>query len=75
METKKETAKFDLALSLTELPDGRLSGSFEYRKELFEAATIRRLSAHFQTLLSGFAACPEQSIATAPLLSARERRT
>jgi hypothetical protein len=47
-------AKFDLTLALGER-DGRLSGSFEYRTDLFDGSTINRMVAHFITLLKGIA--------------------
>src|SRR6185369_12023431 len=52
-----ETAKFDLTLSLSEGPGG-LSGTWEYDRDLFEAATAARLSGHFANLLAGAMAQP-----------------
>jgi non-ribosomal peptide synthetase component F len=54
-------AKFDLVLTVGET-DGRLSGQLEYNTDLFDAATIRRMTAiwsicwrpRFQTLTSKF---------------------
>ncbi|WP_375773035.1 amino acid adenylation domain-containing protein [Archangium gephyra] len=68
------TTKFDLTLIATELPEG-LRLVAEYSTDLFEAGTISRLLEHFQTLLSGIAANPEQPISTLPLLPEPERRT
>ena len=50
-----DTAKFDLALGIVETPDG-LIADWQYRSELFEAATIERMASHFQTLLDGIVA-------------------
>ena len=73
LDVDSETAKFDLTLELEETPEG-LSGWFEYSTELFDAATIARMAGHFQTLLEGIVADPEQRVATLPLLPADERR-
>ena len=73
LEVDNETAKFDLTLELGETPEG-LSGWFEYSTDLFDAATIARMAGHFQTLLEGIVADPEQRVATLPLLPADERR-
>jgi amino acid adenylation domain-containing protein/non-ribosomal peptide synthase protein (TIGR01720 family) len=67
------TAKFDLTLVLEEDALG-LSGSLEYRTELFEADTIARLAGHFQTLLAGIAAQPDRSVVTLPLLTEAEQQ-
>lgn len=65
------TSKFDLQLELLEEQDS-LSGWFEYNKDLFSAATIKRMVGHFVTLLEGIVGCPEQPIADLPLLTASE---
>jgi amino acid adenylation domain-containing protein/non-ribosomal peptide synthase protein (TIGR01720 family) len=67
-----QTSQFDLTLSLVEAGD-QLVGTVEYSTELFEAATIRRLIGHFQTLLEGIAANPEQQVAMLPLMNESER--
>jgi amino acid adenylation domain-containing protein len=67
------TAKFDLSLSLTETSQG-LTGYLEYNTDLFEAATIGRLIAHFKTLLSEIIRQPDSCIATHPLLTEPERQ-
>jgi amino acid adenylation domain-containing protein len=68
------TAKFDLTLIATEVPEG-LRVVAEYSTDLFESGTISRLLEHYQTLLSGIAADPDQPISTLPLLPEPERRT
>lgn len=67
------TAKFDLSLELMET-DGNLWGSFEYTTDLFEADTVARIAAHFQTLLEGIVAHPEQRLSQLPLLTEQEER-
>ncbi len=47
-------ARFDLNMNLVESPD-TLSGTLEYDSDRFEAATIRRLTERFHTLLERFA--------------------
>ncbi|MHB8524061.1 MAG: amino acid adenylation domain-containing protein, partial [Limisphaerales bacterium] len=66
------TAKFDLTLSLEETGD-TLAGYAEYNTDLFEADTIRRLLGHFQTLLAGIVADPDQRLSRLPLLTDAER--
>ncbi|MFN0056081.1 MAG: amino acid adenylation domain-containing protein [Planctomycetales bacterium] len=67
------TAKLDLLLSLGE-QDGQLRGTLEYNTDLFQATTIERLIGHFQVLLEGIVADPDQRIGHLPLLSAAERQ-
>jgi amino acid adenylation domain-containing protein len=72
-ELSNGTAKFDLTLVLSETPNG-LQGLFEYSTDLFEAATIRRMCGHFQTLLAAIAADPDRKISKLPVLTEAERR-
>ena len=67
------TAKFDLFLELAETKTG-ITGFFEYSTDLFEAATIARMSGHFQTLLEGIVTNPDQKISDLSLLSATEQQ-
>lgn len=73
MEVETGTSKFDLSLILEDRPEGLLA-LFEYSTDLFEAATIERLVGHFQTLLEGIVAHPEQRLSDLPLLTAAERQ-
>lgn len=52
------TAKFDLALLLSETPEV-ISGGFEYKTDLFEASTIARMAEHFEILLDAVVTHPE----------------
>lgn len=61
------TAKFDLSLFITPEEKG-LVGTLEYSTDLFDGATIERMLVHFQTLLEGIAANPQQPISNLPLL-------
>ncbi len=58
----------DLSLILKESPES-LSGSLVYNTDLFEAATIERMIGHWQTLLEGIVANPDQPIGSLPLLT------
>jgi amino acid adenylation domain-containing protein len=64
--------KFDLTLSMTETEKG-LQSTWEYKTDLFEAATITRMAGHFQTLLEAIVANPEQHLTELSVLSATER--
>ena len=66
------TSKFDLSIIIEDRPDG-LAGRFEYRSALFDAATIQRMIGHWQMLLEGAAANPEQQLSQLPLLTTKER--
>jgi amino acid adenylation domain-containing protein len=75
------TAKFDLALFMAEGQDWLVGSKeglmawFEYNTDLFEGATITRMMGHFQALLEGLAASPDQRIWQLPLLGDAERET
>ena len=64
-------AMFDLTLSMRATEQG-LMGFLEYNTDLFNAATISRMLDHFQTLLEGIVANPDQPIATLRLLTEAE---
>ena len=67
------TAKFDLTLVIDELPQG-LVASFGYSTDLFEEATIERMTRHFDMLLTGIVADPQQPIWSIPIITEAERR-
>lgn len=64
--------KFDLTLFLKPTSAG-LEGSWCYSTDLFDAETIERMNEHFQILLAGIVAHPEQSISALPLLPDQEK--
>ncbi len=66
-------AKFDLTLFLEQTSNG-LVGKWVYNTDLFDADTIKRMNGHFQTMLAGIVAQPEQPISELPLLTAKERQ-
>src|SRR5215472_15538878 len=71
-EASSDTAKFDLAVFVTELSEG-LACSAEYSTDVFEAATIARMLRHFQVLLEGIVADPGKRIWELPLLTPAEK--
>ena len=73
IEGESVIAKFDLTLFLGETAAG-LKGRWEYNSDLFEAATIERMSQHFQNLLEAIVANPQLRVAQLPLLSEAERQ-
>ena len=73
VEVHNPTSKFDLSLELTETTSG-LKCWVEYSTDLFDRATIERFVGHFQTLLTGVVADPDQPIGALPLLSPPERQ-
>ncbi|MBV8202667.1 MAG: AMP-binding protein, partial [Acidobacteria bacterium] len=81
LEPYSGTAKFDLSLAVARTPAGGLTGTWTWRAELFDAATVARLAAHWQNLLAGMAAAgvaagtagAERPLSALPLLAAAER--
>jgi amino acid adenylation domain-containing protein len=68
-----QSAKFDLNCTLRERT-GYLQGSMEYSSDLFTLNTIQHFVGHYQHLLEGIVANPDQQIATLPLLPQAERQ-
>jgi amino acid adenylation domain-containing protein len=71
----KETAKFELTLVVRSAPDGELVTVAEYNTDLFDAATVDRLLAHYATLLAAAARDAATPVGRLPLLDAAERVT
>ncbi|HYV13035.1 MAG TPA: amino acid adenylation domain-containing protein [Pyrinomonadaceae bacterium] len=72
LEIDGGTAKFDLLLTMQETARG-LECFFEYSTDLFDAATIERMSEHLRRLLEAVVADPDANIADLPLLQPAER--
>ncbi|MEP6732477.1 MAG: amino acid adenylation domain-containing protein [bacterium] len=66
------TAKFDLFLSMGEMPTG-LRAALQYRTELFDDETATRMLGHLRTLLEGIAHDKTAHVSELPLLTERER--
>jgi amino acid adenylation domain-containing protein/non-ribosomal peptide synthase protein (TIGR01720 family) len=73
LEVEQKTAMFDLTLTTTETASG-LMGVIEYSTDLFAAKTIHSLAEHFQILLWGIIANPQQKLSRLPLLTEAEKR-
>ena len=66
IKPESTTAKFDLTLFMSETKEG-LTATFEYNSDLFEESRIQRLAEHFQTLITGIIANPQQPLWSLPL--------
>ncbi|MBW4556602.1 MAG: amino acid adenylation domain-containing protein [Trichormus sp. ATA11-4-KO1] len=73
MEIDNGLAKFDLALFLAETPSG-IVGTWKYNTDLFNAATITRISEHFAILLQSIVAQPDARINTLEMLTEVEKK-
>ena len=71
--TATTTAKFDITLELVEGPEG-LAGTLEYKTDLFEAATIARMAAHFRHLLGQIVKPADARLSKLSLLDRAERQ-
>src|SRR6266704_2553034 len=65
--------KFDLTVTLRDIPGSGLAGSFEYSTALFDAATIGRMAGHLGVLLAAIGADPAAPLSRLPVLTAGER--
>ncbi len=70
---KDRVTPTDLALLVAESDDD-LKMTFEYNVDLFERATIERMSGHLLTILEAVLADPNQPVASLPILTAEETR-
>jgi amino acid adenylation domain-containing protein len=66
------TTHFDLAVHVMPTAE-QFRINFVYSTDLFDAATIKRMLAHYERLLEGVAADPECRLSRLPLLSDAER--
>jgi amino acid adenylation domain-containing protein/non-ribosomal peptide synthase protein (TIGR01720 family) len=72
LQAEVRTSKFDLTLFVAGDERGLLL-DVEYKKELFEEATISRMLAHLEMILAAVVANPDQPISAIPLLTPAER--
>jgi aspartate racemase len=72
VEADNGTARFDLSLNVWET-ERAVEGFMRYKTELFDAATIRRMLAHFRQLLVAVAINPDRRLSELPLLTESER--
>jgi amino acid adenylation domain-containing protein len=68
-----DTAKFELTVSLAEF-ESQLWLALEYNSDLFDADTIGRLGAGFETLLTAIVADPSASLAVLPVQTEADRQ-
>ncbi|MEW2167700.1 non-ribosomal peptide synthase/polyketide synthase [Streptomyces sp. NPDC007084] len=69
----RQAATFDLSIEF--VPDGEaLTGLLEYRTDLFDPDTARRMAGQLLRLLEAAAATPDRPLGTLPLLSGQEIR-
>ncbi|MGW1013602.1 non-ribosomal peptide synthetase [Streptomyces termitum] len=68
------TARFDLAVQLTEVPGQGLRLWAEYSTELFDTDRIERLFGHYARLLRAVTENPDLRLSELPLLTDGERR-
>jgi len=73
LRIEERRAQLDLTLRAAELPSGGLGISLEVNADLFDAATAKRMLGHFQTLLAGAVADPDQPLSRLPWLTPTER--
>ncbi|RMP61353.1 hypothetical protein ALQ18_00744 [Pseudomonas marginalis pv. marginalis] len=73
LDWESKTAHFDLDLDIQESTEG-IWATLGYAQDLFEAATVQRMARHWQNLLQGMVANPQQSLSQLPLLDAAERQ-
>ena len=60
--------RFDLAMYLTEIPDG-LAGNLTYSTALFDAVTVERMAGCFAALVASIIADPDDRVSTLNLLT------
>ncbi|MCL4185200.1 MAG: AMP-binding protein, partial [Burkholderiaceae bacterium] len=65
------TAKFDLALEMTESGEG-LQAQLTYSTDLFERATVERMAAHLCNLIDAIVENPHAQLSALPLMGADE---
>ncbi|PZQ37745.1 MAG: non-ribosomal peptide synthetase, partial [Pseudomonas putida] len=73
MQWAMATTQFDLSLDCTEHPGG-LSASLIYSTDLFDAARIERMAAHWQNLLAAAIQAPHARLGDVPMLTASEHQ-
>ncbi len=72
VEVPLRTVQFDLILTVREEAGG-LACQLDYRTDLFDRSTVRRMAGHLETLLARVTEAPERSVDELPLLTAAER--
>lgn len=71
--SEREVSTYDLSLNVIERGD-HMFAYLEYKTELFDAATIKRMSQHLVQILTAVAADSSALVSTLPMLVEGERR-
>ncbi|MFK0314576.1 condensation domain-containing protein, partial [Pseudomonas sp. NPDC090233] len=72
LHASSATAQVDLTLDTSETADG-LVATFTYATDLFAAASIERMAAHWQNLLTAIVANPACAVGELPMLDSAEQ--
>jgi amino acid adenylation domain-containing protein len=72
VEADSGMSVFDVSLFVDERVNG-IHAAFRYNPDLFDAATLRRMGAHFQVLAEAIVADPDRPLSELPILTAAER--
>ncbi|HEX4457689.1 MAG TPA: amino acid adenylation domain-containing protein, partial [Polyangia bacterium] len=72
LDTHNGAANFDLTLFVVEDERGFVA-TLQYRRDLYEAATIARLGEHLAVLVDAALAAPDADVAALPLMTSAER--
>lgn len=72
LELESKTARFDLALFLTETDQG-IESQWQYNADLFVPDTIINLTNHWQTIINSVVAQPQSRINTLEMLTEAEK--
>ncbi|ARU62956.1 hypothetical protein CBW65_19690 [Tumebacillus avium] len=72
LDVNSGASKFDLTLSVLETANGLLC-HFEYNADLFDAATIKRMAGHFETLLTSIAADANECLGRLNIMTKAEK--
>ncbi|MBO9649421.1 MAG: amino acid adenylation domain-containing protein [Variovorax sp.] len=73
LRVHSQGAKFDLSLTVIEA-GASLEAEIEYRTDLFDAESIKRMAAHFRQLLAAMESEPERPVSRLPMLDETERQ-
>ncbi|HYR11954.1 MAG TPA: condensation domain-containing protein, partial [Longimicrobium sp.] len=72
VEPEPASTQYELSFSLRERRHG-MEVDVEYNRDLFDRATVERMTAHFRTLFQAAATDPDLHLSRLPLSSAEER--
>ncbi|MCY1020604.1 non-ribosomal peptide synthase/polyketide synthase [Pyxidicoccus sp. MSG2] len=73
LDHASSVVKFDLALFLTDYPEG-IGGTFDYNTDLFDESTLVRMVRHLRMLLEGVVASLDTRVSELPMQAETERQ-